>query len=129
MRRGTPSLDDEVEESIELAHDEDEGTPSNLVTTRHTRSHYDLHNRKSGGISARHASRDVHGHTATRVPLQPRVSTPPCPPGSFLGGSGGVAGASGAGRHSCGSCLSLTSSATPACAKDHFMEHNIFKIQ
>ena len=52
MRRGTPSLDDEVEESIELAHDEDEGTPSNLVTTRHTRSHYDLHNRKSGGISA-----------------------------------------------------------------------------
>ena len=108
MRRGTPAGDEEVEESIEFAHDDDDGSsPSSISLTRHTRSHYDLHSRKGGVTSARHTSQ----HSTQRVPLQPRVSTPPCAAASGAGTSASWIG--GVGGRSC-SCLG--SSASPAAS-------------
>ena len=43
-----------VEESIEYQPDDDVNKPSGMhLTTRHTRSHYDLHEKKGGGSRVR----------------------------------------------------------------------------
>ena len=117
-RSRAASMDDEVvEESIEC-HDDDDGNKNiggGLQLTRQTRSHYDLHSKKeTRGPVSRGPSQALRG--PSRVPLQPRISTPPCASsehqhrnlsssscyasGSSLAGSGAggsVAGGAGAG--------------------------------
>ena len=121
--RHTPGLEDEVEESIEFMEDEGglaNGAPtSQHGMTRHTRSHYDLHSKKAGHAAGRHApAHAVLSRGPPRVPLQPRVSTPPCACATSGGmcGSGGpsaAAGWGGAGGRSC-TCLSPTALAARA---------------
>ena len=132
--------DDEVEESIEYVEDDEQHNsvghlsanihPS-MQVTRHTRSHFELHSKKPSAAAHSGSSRPAvelrRGQPQPRVPLQPRVSTPPCAstaashqlPSSGGKASGGNSWGSGGGQRSC-SCLSPSgtyASAQPAASR------------
>ena len=125
-----------VEESIEYQPDDDVNKPSGMhLTTRHTRSHYDLHEKKGGGGRVRGGfmAPTQSSNRGPRVPLQPREMEPPIAPSHapehgthrsaascFGGGSSSGSGGWGAscsssrcGGSSC-SCLSPGASGTSA---------------
>lgn len=108
--------DEVVEESIEYHEDDvnQSPLPGGFQLTRHTRSHYDLHSNKKDTRSSRGLQPQMASSMRgpSRVPLQPRVSTPPCATShhsnSALCGSGSSAFSSGGHRSNQSSCSCLS---------------------
>ena len=136
-------MDDEVvEESIEYADDDDAVNirPGGLPLTRHTRSHYDLHSKKEGATRSGAGRGGGHSHSQSlrattnpsRVPLQPRLSTPPCASlgsNSCCGTSGNSMSSSSnswgaGGQRSSNSCLSPSAVAPQASSASSASRRN-----